>query len=636
MPRRYGLPVRTQGILLASTMALAALAGGPGFGCAGTGHGSGAAPDDGGGSSSGGSGSDAGNSGDSAPTQPPPPGPQGVGIFSQTCSPGPATVDWSPMRRISRVEYDNMVRDLLGDTTQPAAAFPPESPMAAGVNFNVNTYTSPSTAAVQDYLQAAETLAESVVSDANRLTNLLGGIPSCASARDDTCVKDFIAGWVNRAYRGQLDSTESAGLFDLYSTVKAQFDWPTGLQAVVTAVLESHRFLYVMEFGSGSPSGKVVALSPDEVAARLALFLWRSVPDVQMMTDASQGKLATAAGVLAEARYMLTGANQAKAQAAIDDFTTQWLQLTGIQAKDLQFQYFSNNESALIPEMYEETRLDMSQLVLAENGGQGGTLTELLTSPSSYINGDLLNFYAHGPGNGPITMGNPMTNGYGKTSLPNRAGILTNASVMATQAHSSLPSFVLRGKLVRENVLCDPIPPPPPNVPAAPTVAPADGGTTRDLLLAHQQKGTVCPTCHQYMDGIGAAFGNFDATGAYQATDANGQTDGPAKPASAFPAIDSSGSIQPMSQGELQTTFKNVTDLVTQLAAAKEVQQCFTLQELRYALGRIESPADVCSAQQAYGTFSANNLNVQGLLFAIVQSDAFRYRSVEMPGSACQ
>lgn len=567
----------------------------------------------------------------------PPPGPQGVGIFSQTCSPGQATVDWSPMRRISRVEYDNMVGDLLEDKTQPAAAFPPESPMAPGVNFNVNTYAGASTAAVQDYLQAAETLAESLVSDANRLTNLLGSFPSCGRARDDTCIKDFIAGWTNRAYRGQLDSTESAGLFDLYSTVKAQFDWATGLQAVVTAVLESPRFLYVMEFGGGSPSGKVVALSPYEVAARLALFLWRSVPDVQMMTDASQGKLATAAGVLAEARYMMTGANQSKAQAAIDDFTTQWMQLTSIQAKDPQFAYFSNKASALIPAMYDETRLNMSQLVLAENGGQGGTLTELLTSPSSYINSDLLNFYANGPGNGPITMGSgPLPNGYAKTSIPNRVGILTNGSVMATQAHSSLPSFVLRGKLIRENVLCDPIPPPPPNVPAAPTVAPADGGTTRDLLLAHQQKGTACPGCHQYMDGIGAAFGNFDATGAYQATDANGQTDGPNRPASAFPAIDSSGSIQPMSQGELQTTFKNVTDLVTQLAAAKQVQQCFTLQELRYALGRIETPADTCSAQQAYGAFSSNSLNIQELLFAIVQSDAFRYRSVEMPGSACR
>src|SRR5262249_49158606 len=155
-------------------------------------------------------------------------------------------------------------------------------------------------------------------------------------------------------------------------------------------------------------------------------------------------------------------------------------------------------------------------------------------------------------------------------------------------------------------------------------------GTTRDLLLAHQQKGTNCPTCHQYMDSIGAGFGNFDATGAYQTTDANGQM-----PAASFPPIDASGNVKAMESGGLDTTFTNVTDLVGKLASATQVRQCFTMEELRYTLGRVESPNDACSAQQVYGAFSSGNFNLQGLLVAIVGSDTFRYRSVQNAASAC-
>src|SRR5580692_10999268 len=243
----------------------------------------------------------------------------GVGLFAASCTPGAPTVDWSPVRRISRVEYDDMVRDLLGDTTQPANGFPPESPLTAGANFQANTYEGVSTLIVQDYLQAAETLAQTAVSSATTL----GMILPCQT-QDDACAQQFISTWANRALRGQLDATESTALFQLYSDTKTQFDFPTGIQAVVTAVLESPRFLYVMEFGSGTPTGSVVPLSPYEIAARLALFLWRSVPDATLMQAAANGELGTVDQVEAQATRLLA---DPRAKDALDDFATQWMQL---------------------------------------------------------------------------------------------------------------------------------------------------------------------------------------------------------------------------------------------------------------------------------------------------------------------
>jgi hypothetical protein len=262
------------------------------------------------------------------------PGPIGVALFTAPCASGGPAVDWSPMRRVSRVEYDNMVRDLLGDTTQPATAFAPESPMTNGVNFLNNTYAGVSELIAQQYLQAAETLAYTAVSNTTTFSGLLTS--NGCTTQDDTCAKAFIAAFANRAFRGQLDDTESMGLLNLYSTVKGQFDFPTGIQAIIEAVLESPRFLYVVELGNGMPSGKVVALSQYEIAGRLSLFLWRSVPDSALMTAAAANQLSTPAQIQTQAGRMIA---DAKATGALNDFTTQWAQLqnTANEGKDTQF-----------------------------------------------------------------------------------------------------------------------------------------------------------------------------------------------------------------------------------------------------------------------------------------------------------
>ncbi len=553
----------------------------------------------------------------------------GMSAFTAACTPGVVNVAWSPIRRISRVEYNNMVRDLLGDTTQPANAFPPESPLGLGVNFQSNTYAGVSALVAQSYLQGAEALAQTAVSNSNTLQHILP-----CQTQDDACAKQFISAWANTALRGQLDSTEAASLFQLYSDVHTQFDFATGIEAVIAAVLESPRFLYVTELGSGTPSAGAMALAPYEVAARLALFLWRSVPDAALMAAAANNQLSTADEVQGQATRMLA---DPKAKGALDDFTTQWMQLqaTATLGKDTPFSFW-NGDSKLGAELADETRTNVSQAV------QGaGSLIDLLTSPASYINGDLARFYGNGPGNTAIQMGtgpsvtvnDPMIGDtmFIQTSLPNRAGLLTNGAVLATQAHTALPSSVLRGKLVREQILCDPIPPPPPNIPP-PAATVGDAGTTRALLEEHFNK-EPCVSCHQYMDPIGLGFGFFDATGAYQPNDANGIQN---VPSGGFPAIDATGQVLASAPGEFTATFDGAQDLVTKLAGAEQTHQCFALQEFRYALGRLEGTGDVCSLQQAYGTFSSGNLSIQKLLVALTGTDAFRYRSAQNPAGQCQ
>jgi len=530
------------------------------------------------------------------------------------CHAGQVSVGATPIRRLSRIEYNNMVRDLGLDPTgsQPANQFVSEQKIPG--NFNTNTYAAISgTLMNRQYLDAAEALATNAVTSAN-----IGKLVSCAAQANAACAQQFIADFANRAFRGQLDSTESAALLQLFNDVNAQFgDFTTGIQAVITGVLTSPRFLFVLEFGQPGASGAAVPLSQMEIATRLSLFLWRSLPDQMLVGAANAGQLGTADQVAAQATRMLA---DAKAQDALRDFANQWLDIENMDAvtKDTQFK---NWTPVLAQELHNETLTTFTSSVAVDNTDYG----TLLTSTSSYVNSDLAAFYNTGvPGTGNSTSFTKMPVG---TSSAPRMGLLTHASVLAMHGHTSLPSPTLRGRMVRQQILCDQIAPPPSQVggtviPPPPTSLPA-GQTTRQQYMQHFGVNQLCSGCHQYMDYVGFGFDNYDATGAY--ITAEGGT-----------PVDSSGMFVAMNPSGLTGSYTSGTDMITKIAASNQARECFALQELRYAIQRVELAGDGCSAEQVYQAFQTGGFNVQKLLLAIVRTDSFRNRSPVNAGAACQ
>jgi hypothetical protein len=88
---------------------------------------------------------------------------------------------------------------------------------------------------------------------------------------------------------------------------------------------------------------------------------------------------------------------------------------------------------------------------------------------------------------------------------------------------------------------------------------------------------------------------------------------------------------------DITGNFTGTTDMISKLVASPQVDQCYALEQIRYALGRVESNSDACSAQQIYKTFSTNNsFNLQQLLVAVVSSDSFMNRTPVNAGGACQ
>ncbi len=114
------------------------------------------------------------------------------------------------------------------------------------------------------------------------------------------------------------------------------------------------------------------------------------------------------------------------------------------------------------------------------------------------------------------------------------------------------------------------------------------------------------------MDPIGLGFSNYDAVGAYRATEA-GQP------------IDASGSIVE-ADADIAGAFNGVVDLAGKLAASATVQHCFSRQWLRYALARMDAPADACTVSAVARAFDASGHDLNALLQSIVTSDAFQWR----------
>ena len=543
------------------------------------------------------------------------PPPAGVRVITDPSLCQPGQLGRTALRRISRNEYNNMVRDLLGDATHPADAFVSEQKVAG---FNSNSSAPVDALITRQYLVAAEALATTAVSPDNLAT-----VVTCAAEANDACARSFIADFAGRAFRGQLDETEATSLFTLYKSVATQFDFASGIEAIITSVLTSPRFLFVLELGQpgAKAQGVVVPLSPSEVATRLSLYLWRSLPDAILTRAAAVRQLVTADQIEAQATRMLA---DPKAAAGVEEFANQWLQLENMDVvtKDASSVSWS---AQVAKDLHTESLTTYRELVLTEDVG----LAELLTTPYAYVNATTAgSIYLVDPTGLTFDL-------FARRNLnpdpanPLRAGIFTEASVLSSHAHRSLPSPTLRGKLVSTQLLCNQIPAPPADPDIGPPPAMEEAGQTiREYYEQHHiNKKPSCYACHQHMDLIGFGFGDFDATGAvYDGLLDNGQP------------IDASGQFvatNPDGTSDLDGPFSGPVDMMTRLAASPQVKECMTLQQFRYALGRAEVDADACSTQDIYNAFSISDFNLQALIIGVVRSEAFRTRTLSTAGAAC-
>jgi hypothetical protein len=491
--------------------------------------------------------------------------------------PGPA-----PIRRLTRLEYNNTVRALLGDDTRLADGFVGEHVISGFDNNAEGAWMSRLLA--EQYEAAAEKLAIAAAAD---LDALLGCEPQTDG---QACVRDFLEGFVPRAFRRPSTPSEIDRLVDFYEEQAAAADPQIAVRLLLTAMLQSPHFLYRVE--EGDPSRDVegaIALTDYEIASRLSYLLWNSMPDDALFEAAAAGELSTPEQIAAQAERML---DDQKAANVLADFHEQWLTTR------------SDLPTGLVeiePLIREEARLFVSRVVLEEDA----LLSTLINADFTYLNAELAEHYGvEVPG---------LTEVFEKVELDGtkRAGLLTQALVLAVNAEEHESSPIMRGRFVREQLLCHHLPPPPPDVMLDPP-DPDPNKTTRDRYAEHRED-PACGGCHALIDPIGFAFEHYDQLGRWRDHE-NGLS------------IDASGEIVGAGEEMLNVSFDGAVELAGLLAHSKQVQECATINWFRYAYGRAETEHDECTIEHLSQTFVDSGGDIRELLLQLTQTDAFRFR----------
>src|SRR5262249_20895598 len=93
--------------------------------------------------------------------------------------------------------------------------------------------------------------------------------------------------------------------------------------------------------------------------------------------------------------------------------------------------------------------------------------------------------------------------------------------------------------------------------------------------------------------------------------------------------IDVSGAVEGSMPTDIDGPFVGVQQLASKLVGSTQVRQCMARQWFRYTMGRYEQAPDNCSMKSIVDAFEAANDSLNVLPQALVQSDAFLYRSVQ-------
>lgn len=497
------------------------------------------------------------------------------------------------LRRLTHSQYNNTVRDLLGDRTSPADQFPQDD----YVNGFTDQYESENLSPIleEGYVDAAEHLAANAFRNGDT-NHLVPCAPSVA------CRTTFVREFGRKAFRRPLDEQEIRRYVALFNHER---DFTKGAQLVVEAMLQSPNFLFRLD---ATPKP---ALRPYATASRLSYTLWDTMPDASLMAAAARGDLNTPEGVTRIAQGML---KDPKAHQALDTFVSQWLRFDRMLT--------ATRDRRRYPQYTRETAVAMTQEALYFIGDlvwNNRNFMDAFTANYGFVNADLALIY-----------GVPApAHEFDRVTFPatsERAGLLGQALVLSLSSKPEDSSLTGRGLFVREQFLCQHVPPPPPgvntNLPASTEAHPQ---TNRDRMSEHTTNAT-CASCHRLIDPIGYGLEKFDAVGArreeFKLTFIKAGHGGGGRrtpPKSVMLPLDTRGSVV----GIPHSDFTSPKELGAVLAASAQCQQCIVKQYFRYAMGRMETLADRPVLDRILEDFRKSDFRFQELMLSMVRSREF-------------
>lgn len=495
----------------------------------------------------------------------------------------PKTLDpgWVPVHRLTNGEYNNSVGDLLGTALRPADFF--QAQTGSGFDNNAGPLTGITSANATAYFDAAKALVDDLLKNPAAKAKLLTCMP--AAAGDTACAQTIIESFGRQAFRRPLEASETQQFVGRYTEALTKLgkDHASAIGHVLRIMLTSAPFLYWIEIDPNlqAAAAEKRPLNGYELASRLSLALWSSLPDRALLDLAANGSLTDAATLSEEVDRLL---DDPKGPRFVQTFFNQWLHVNNLGSHQVDDKLFPAWNEALRTAMFADAKDFFSTFVYGSR-----PWSEFLTAPLKASAGLEAIYSADPPGARKGFLGLP--------------AFLTAESVPTRTA----PTF--RGKVVLESVMCTTITVPPNLV--IPDLDQANAGMTdspniRKKLQQHRAA-PDCAACHNILDPIGFGLESFDAIGKFRTAYANGDP------------VDSSGVF-------LEKPFSNLEQLIPILATDERFAACPSEKILSFALRRVVRTEDKPYLDQVTSDWKSGT--VRDLVKRLVLSDAFRFRKL--------
>ncbi|HEY2899076.1 MAG TPA: DUF1588 domain-containing protein [Polyangia bacterium] len=360
--------------------------------------------------------------------------------------------------------------------------------------------------------------------------------------------------------------------------------------------------------GTGGTGGATVTrsqrplqISGQEALTRMTTLIWNAPPDDDLLSQDTLGHFKTVEDLYGPARQILA---DPRAAVGVGAFYRWWLGLDNLAMVTKDATLFPQWNAQLGSDMASEAETFGVKVTLDLNG----TYQTLMTAPFSFVNARLAAIYGVSGVTGDALQ---------QVSLSGqqRLGLLTIPALQALASNPTRNNVPRRGQLLYEEILCNPLPPPPPNVQELLNPIPP-GTNTRQALEMHLTN-PACAPCHNLLDPPGLAFEGFDAIGQARITD-NDQT------------VDVSGLNVHLSDGSTPS-FNGPIEMARLLATNDQAETCMAEQWLTFALRQVPIPQTGYISQavsdsvqsQVIKPFSDAGFNLKELIADLMLTDAF-------------
>lgn len=531
----------------------------------------------------------------------------------------------SPLMKLSTLQYQNTVKDLLGAVGASAitpslagllGAIPDDS-LADGFRGRDNRTALEH---VQGYFNVGRAVGDAVAQDAALLKAVAGDCAGQAPLSSQ-CVNDFVDRFVRLAYRRPLSDAERAEYAALNDGVRTPAQ---AIRAMIVVALSSPRFVHQLEIDGTqlASASDVLQLSAYEIASRLSYTFWQTMPDAELLAAAADGSLATDAGFAKQLDRLFA---DPRAHETLWSFWNEWFRFekfTGFETTRPGLQALAQGESLGMPghDHYRDMLQEVRDLTELFTFGKPALASELLTTDISLTkSADLAHLYGVAPWSG--------VGDYPRLPAGTRAGLLQRAALLVSNLEQTNPFH--RGATIRRSVLCDPLPQPDPNSLPPGSLdppAPSTAQTTRQRFQAKIEGKALCQTCHGGFSDIGYVLESFDALGRYRTSEVVYDEKTGAKLAEL--PIDTSA-VAKVTPSDT-TPVANAAELNQRLVASGKVEACLAQRYFEFAARRAVAAdaQDACVVQDLASALKDPSLGLGGAFLRYAKYSSFFQRKV--------